>query len=189
MKKYGVLLVAVVMVFGLAQIANAATVYTNYDWAGSVFLPGGDNNANVNSICQMEISETYFHFDLSSLDNSLIGSQMTFNASMWFSMDGERTVWKGKTSLGTLLGEKYFDINSYFTYEAINIGTWDGSDELTLTLTGPSIGSHKCALVQMIESGNSAYLNVNNVVPLPPTVLLFGSSLLGLAGWRRFRKG
>jgi hypothetical protein len=26
-------------------------------------------------------------------------------------------------------------------------------------------------------------------VPLPPTLLLLGSSLLGLAGWRRFRKG
>lgn len=26
-------------------------------------------------------------------------------------------------------------------------------------------------------------------VPLPPTVLLLGSGLLGLAGWRRFRKG
>jgi hypothetical protein len=25
-------------------------------------------------------------------------------------------------------------------------------------------------------------------VPLPPTVLLLGSGLLGLAGWRRFRK-
>jgi len=28
-----------------------------------------------------------------------------------------------------------------------------------------------------------------SAVPLPPTVLLLGSSLLGLAGWRRFRKG
>lgn len=27
------------------------------------------------------------------------------------------------------------------------------------------------------------------VVPLPPTALLLGSGLLGLAGWRRFRKG
>jgi hypothetical protein len=27
-----------------------------------------------------------------------------------------------------------------------------------------------------------------NTVPLPPTVLLLGSGLLGLAGWRRFRK-
>jgi hypothetical protein len=40
---------------------------------------------------------------------------------------------------------------------------------------------------------NSGY-ELNNgtgpgpVVPLPPTVLLFGSSLLGLVGWRRFRK-
>jgi hypothetical protein len=27
------------------------------------------------------------------------------------------------------------------------------------------------------------------IVPIPPTVLLLGSGLLGLAGWRRFRKG
>jgi len=27
-----------------------------------------------------------------------------------------------------------------------------------------------------------------NPVPLPPRLLLFGSGLLGLAGWRRFRK-
>jgi hypothetical protein len=26
-------------------------------------------------------------------------------------------------------------------------------------------------------------------IPLPPTVFLLGSGLLGLAGWRRFRKG
>ena len=26
-------------------------------------------------------------------------------------------------------------------------------------------------------------------IPIPPTAVLFGSSLLGLAGWRRFRKG
>ena len=34
-----------------------------------------------------------------------------------------------------------------------------------------------------------AYLqNFHDNIPLPPTVLLFGSGLLGLAGWRRFRK-
>jgi PEP-CTERM motif len=30
---------------------------------------------------------------------------------------------------------------------------------------------------------------VPNPVPLPPTLLLLGSGLLGLAGWRRFRQG
>jgi hypothetical protein len=29
----------------------------------------------------------------------------------------------------------------------------------------------------------------SQVVPVPPTIWLLGSSLLGLAGWRRFRKG
>jgi hypothetical protein len=28
-----------------------------------------------------------------------------------------------------------------------------------------------------------------SAVPLPPTILLLGSALVGLAGWRRFRKG
>jgi hypothetical protein len=33
------------------------------------------------------------------------------------------------------------------------------------------------------------YVNSVVAVPLPPTVFLLGSGLLGLAGWRRFRKG
>jgi len=33
------------------------------------------------------------------------------------------------------------------------------------------------------------YFEGGGSVPLPPTVLLLGSGLLGLVGWRRFRKG
>jgi hypothetical protein len=44
---------------------------------------------------------------------------------------------------------------------------------------------------------DSAYFHIDdisvnisvNAVPIPPTVLLLGSGLLGLVGWRRFRKG
>jgi hypothetical protein len=32
-------------------------------------------------------------------------------------------------------------------------------------------------------------LNSSAVIPVPPTLLLLGSGLLGLGGWRRFRKG
>jgi hypothetical protein len=43
------------------------------------------------------------------------------------------------------------------------------------------------------SSTEGATLRLDNfgspAVPLPPTVLLLGSGLLGLAGWRRFRKG
>jgi hypothetical protein len=31
--------------------------------------------------------------------------------------------------------------------------------------------------------------NFTYVVPIPASALLLGSGLLGLAGWRRFRKG
>jgi hypothetical protein len=43
------------------------------------------------------------------------------------------------------------------------------------------------------QTGTSLSFQVNQVqltsTPLPPSVLLLGSGLLGLAGWRRFRKG
>jgi hypothetical protein len=32
-------------------------------------------------------------------------------------------------------------------------------------------------------------LMVSPIVPIPGSVLLLGSGLLGLAGWKRFRKG
>jgi len=35
---------------------------------------------------------------------------------------------------------------------------------------------------------NVLWVSVNNPVPVPPGVLLLGSGLLGLVGWRRFRK-
>jgi hypothetical protein len=39
-----------------------------------------------------------------------------------------------------------------------------------------------------VVGANLVSLDVH-VVPLPPSVFLLGSGLLGLAGWRRFRKG
>jgi hypothetical protein len=39
------------------------------------------------------------------------------------------------------------------------------------------------------SEGGSVWKEGTASVPLPPTVLLLGSGLLGLRGWRRFRKG
>ena len=38
------------------------------------------------------------------------------------------------------------------------------------------------------DHGKWTYVPLNNPVPLPPSLLLLGSGLLGLAGWRRFRE-
>ena len=63
--------------------------------------------------------------------------------------------------------------------------TGSGSDgPYSFTLTGSMLESHPCPNGHM-----GTFTGSIDVVPLPPTVLLLGSGLLGLVGWRRFRKG
>lgn len=65
--------------------------------------------------------------------------------------------------------------------------TWDGS---TLNLNGRSLYVNGIEVLEGAYDGkviNELLPNPN--VPLPPTVWLLGSGLLGLVGWRRFRKG
>lgn len=62
-----------------------------------------------------------------------------------------------------------------YTYAGLGLE----GDQLSLTLH--QVDAHFVMLSEVqFDSG---------VVPLPPGALLFGSGLLGLVGWRRFRKG
>lgn len=180
MKRFLVLLCAMLLIFGTAGFAGAEIIYTSNDWAYDSDAGNYVYGATDNYICEKGSYEAYFTFDLSALPDSMINSPMTFNASMELYFDAERTVWDGDT----LIGSEYFYSSQGYFYETINIGTWLGDDSLTLTLTGPANGEHFCARVQMEESGNPAYLNIA-AVPEPATLLFLGLGLVGLAGIRR----
>lgn len=74
---------------------------------------------------------------------------------------------------GVFVGSQDIPLEIDFNWVAINLGGW--VDEIRGRTSGPG--------------GYFMMDNFTYVVPLPPTVLLLGSGLLGLAGWRRFRKG
>jgi hypothetical protein len=53
--------------------------------------------------------------------------------------------------------------------------------------TGDPFFGHQDATIAW-DNFQVQYTGVENLVPIPPTALLLGSGLLGLVGWRRFRK-
>jgi hypothetical protein len=61
-----------------------------------------------------------------------------------------------------------------------------GQSSFSVQLIDLEAGS-RVALAGWLQAGQ--YGAGNSAVPLPPTLLLLGSGLLGLAGWRRLRKG
>jgi PEP-CTERM motif len=70
------------------------------------------------------------------------------------------------------------------TASGFTVGPHGGASLADLTVFPPS--------ADLYASGPPDYFIFKvegTVVPLPPTMWLLGSSLLGLAGWRRFRKG
>jgi hypothetical protein len=74
-------------------------------------------------------------------------------------------------------------------------GLW-ATDTLTYHATAESPGLGEPLKIMLTANGNVVDFDKVSLdvvlpapVPLPPTLLLLGSGLLGLAGWRRFRKG
>jgi hypothetical protein len=83
------------------------------------------------------------------------------------------------------------------TFDLTNNSSWNPA---FITANGGTAAGAEAALAASLAAG-TAYLNIHStqftggeirgflVVPAPATMLLFGTGLLGLAGWRRFRKG
>lgn len=73
----------------------------------------------------------------------------------------------------------------------INSGAPTPAIDSSFTIINPGAASLFAYTLDYNEAnGAPAVLEFpHSEVPLPPTILLLGSGLLGLAGWRRFRKG
>jgi hypothetical protein len=86
------------------------------------------------------------------------------------------------TSVSALVIHPDGTTTSIYTFP--DFGTLDVLIALSLVQTQDhsSFGPMACSF-------DNLSVTADNIVPLPPSVLLLGSGLLGLVGWRRFRKG
>ncbi|MGO8761216.1 MAG: PEP-CTERM sorting domain-containing protein [Desulfobaccales bacterium] len=91
-----------------------------------------------------------------------------------------------------LLGYRvYWDIQSYPYGNVIDVG-----NNTTCTLNGlppaliyGAVTAYDVSGSESLFSNEVVFNNVPPPVPLPSSLVLIGFGLLGLAGWRRFRKG
>ena len=127
--------------------------------------------------------------------------------------DYREYIWPSSSVTEAIVGQ-----NVLITYYNFQVSIFDHATDLvpfaTHQFSGPSMMGYGWGFLQEDErakifdgdmsllvtvlSGSGIFIeptveiiNRNGIpgtVPLPPTVWLFGSGLLGLAGWRRFRK-
>ena len=104
----------------------------------------------------------------------------------------------GVTSVSVVMGDYNADLDNLFlqAYNSSNVLLDSATFSLPSTTNGgPTLSVSSADIAYVIfgstgTSNNSVFFDnfSYNVVPLPPTALLLGSGLLGLVGWRRFRK-
>jgi hypothetical protein len=176
MKKTITFLLTMLLLLGLGQVGNATT-YTLTETPVMGSIP-------------------YNHtFDFTIPANEVID---TVNLQVILSDDLDLTVWpfnEQGTEYATIIGDGTTLINNQILNDGIITTTTFNFDVLTLVATDKQLN----LTVQRGTSGGDFYLvqttltAVTHVlpVPLPPSVLLLGSGLmgLGLLGWRRRRSG
>jgi hypothetical protein len=102
----------------------------------------------------------------------------------WFFLDGILYSW---------INKHYYTTNLHASNAALSNATEEGADDIFHWLTlSNGVPTQILDQTSILPSGLGGDGNVQiygEAVPLPPTVLLLGSGLLGLVGLKRFRKG
>jgi hypothetical protein len=104
-----------------------------------------------------------------------------------------------KTHIGYAVNNSASSAGLRIDYDGTNVCLWYDSGNGWVTQNdwtfNPGFDMAPFFAIQGYNPDSNATLSFKvdqvqlNPVPLPPSFLLLGSGLLGLAGWRRFRKG
>lgn len=92
----------------------------------------------------------------------------------------------------TLLAGQTYRIAAETGSEAYSWGPTEFSTDPNVTYVSSAFTSSSVLVYPASTDSRIGYFGPNfstSAVPVPPTMYLLGSGLLGLAGWRRFRKG
>jgi len=171
MKKFIVICLALTLNMGLAAVKAKADAITPGDgWQRFQFLAKGSAWYEPSS------------FEFTLVSNGILKVTDAFNAGDQFSVYDSTLGFLGNTSYVPPVPSAVNDIpDSAFTDPAFSHASF---------LLNPGSYIISGFAIESPYNEGGAYLRVDFApVPLPSAVILLGSGLLGLVGWRRFRKG